>query len=179
MTTLSKVKDYLGITSSTYDTVLNSLIDNLSQFIKTILERTFSSEERTEYFDGGGKEIFLKEYPIYEATLSVYYNNGDQSNPNWVEIDARNYIIYYNEGIIKHLGLFPGGERNIKVIYTGGYATIPDDLELLTKELVAKEFEQRKAQGKVTESLGGATVDWKNQLTEMQKMILDKYKRIV
>ena len=180
MTTLDKVKSYLGITSTDYDTILNELIDNYDKFIKHLIERSFNSTEYTEYYDGGKKELYIKEYPIdSSATLTVYYNSHTQADPSWNEIDSSNYVVYYDEGIIRHYGTFPVGKRNIKIIYTGGYSIVPDDLELLAKQLVAKAFEQRKAQGKTRESLGGAMIDWKAMFSPEQKIIIDKYKRVL
>lgn len=179
MTTLTQVKTYLGISTSDYDTVLADLINNIEQFIKTWLGRDLDLEERTEYHSGGETDIVLNEYPIEEDSVSVYYNNSYQSTSNWVEIDSRNYTVLYEEGLIVSNTRFVAGNRNLKIVYTAGYDTTPSDLELLAKELVAKEFEQRKAQGKTNESLGGANVDWTAQLTPTQKMILDKYKKMV
>ena len=180
LTTTDKVKSYLGITSTDYDTVLGELVDNVDSFIKHFIERDFSNAEYTEYHDGGVKEIFIKEYPIDDtATITVYYNGNVQSDPNWNEIDASNYTVYYDEGVVRHAGKFPAGKRNIKIVYTGGYSTIPDDIELLAKQLVAKAFEQRKAQGKATETIESTTIDWKATITPEQKMIIDKYRRVL
>lgn len=179
MTTIEKVKSYLEITSSNYDTVISQLISNVDSFLKKTLGREFTKEERTEYFDGGVKHIVLKEYPIDSSQpLAVYYNSHNQSNPSWNEIDSSNYVVYDSEGILEHYGKFPSGKRNIKVVYTGGYSEIPDDLELLAKQLVAKIFERRKASGKSSESLNGARIDWEKELTPEQKMIIDSYKVI-
>jgi len=174
LTTSAKVKSYLGITSATYDTLIGELIANISDFITGYTGNEIEKASFTEYFDGG-RELLVKNFPIVSVT-SIKYNGGTQSVPNWITIDPVNYIVYKLEG--KIVGSFPSYYQNVEVIYEGGYTDVPADIELIAKQLVAKEFEQRRAQGKAKESLSGTSIDWVTGLTESQKMVLDGYSNI-
>jgi len=94
----------------------------------------------------------------------------------WVELEPSRYVTYRQGGIVHLYGKFPTGLRqNIKVTYNGGYDEAPADIAMVATELVARLFEKRKAQGKSSESLGGARIDWVDELTKEQKLILDNY----
>lgn len=181
MTTLAKVKSYLGITSSTHDTVLGELIVNVTKWLENYLQRTLlkkaDGQYFEEYFDGYEKCLLLNEYPIISVT-SVEYNSGTQASPIWNTVDASNYVYYAGEGYIELLAGLPHGHQNIRVRYNGGYATYPDEVELVAKQLVARMFEQRKAQGKSQEGLGGASISWNTEITKEQEAVLTKYKTI-
>ena len=179
--TTANVKSYIGVSVSTHDTLIGLLIDSVSSFIETYTGRTYAAAEFTEYFDGNACEFILKNRPVDDSPAPVVsYNNGTQATPNWQVVSAEDYVINREAGIIvSTYGKLPTGSQNIKIVYTAGYATIPADLELLAKQLTAKAFEQRKAQGIGRESLGGASIDWKSELTPEQTHILSAYSNIV
>lgn len=187
LTDKEKVKSYLGIADDSSDDLIADLCAGVSQFILTYCDRDIlmipsptepDTEQRfyEEYFDGGeGQELMLKNYPII-ALSKVEYNSRTQDDPLWVEVEASRYVVYWQSGIVHLYGKFPVGLRqNIKATYNGGYGEVPADLELVARELVAKTFSRRKAQGKSTEVLGGARIDWINELAKEQKLILDNY----
>lgn len=181
MTTVAKVKSYLGITSATHDTILTELVANVTAWMTTYLDRTLLKKADGQYFeeifDGYDKCLLLKEYPIVSVT-SIEYNSGTQAVPVWNTVDASNYVYDAQNGYIELLAGLPNGRQNVRVRYNGGYASYPDDVELVAKQLVARMFEQRKAQGKTSEQLGTATISWNTTITDEQKLVLGKYKTI-
>jgi len=177
LTTLSDVKNYLGITVTTYDSLLTSLIGSVSAWIEGYLDRKIAAVDLTETVDGGKRSIALSNFPI-NSVASIQYNQGTQHTPSMVTISPDDYTILYDFGIIEHVGIFPGGRRNITVTYNSGFETIPADLELVAKTLVAKLFGQRKAQGKKMEIFGSARIEWTNEITVEQKAVLDNYGKI-
>lgn len=181
LTSTANVKSFAGISVSTYDTLLGLLIDGVSSYIENETGRTFASAAYTEYFNGGADEFCIKNRPIASTpAVVISYNNGTNSVPNWVAVSVDDIAVDYTTGLITcTYGHLPRGVQNVKIVYTGGYASSPADLELVCKQLVAKAFEQRKATGKTRESLGGASIDWKNTLDPEQASTLDKYKNIV
>jgi hypothetical protein len=176
--TLSDTKKYLGFEgASDYDEILKSLINLVSSWTEMLIGRKIEATNVTEYFDGGTLEIILNHFPV-NSVASVKYNAGTQNTPNWQTISAEDYTKYLGEGIIKHVSIFPDGDRNIEVVYNAGFSTVPDDLKLLALELVGRLFNQRKAQGIKSESMGSAKLDWSSDLTEDQKMIIGNYRKI-
>lgn len=187
LTEKSKVKSYLGISDESFDDLLDDLCAGVSQFIVTYCDRDIltipspiepDAEQGfyEEYFDGDAdEELMLRNYPI-RTLLKVEYNSRTQDDPLWVELEASRYVIYWQGGIVHLYGKFPVGLRqNIKVTYNGGFDEAPADIAMVATEIVAKLFEKRKAQGKSSEGLGGARIDWVNELTKEQKIILDNY----
>ena len=70
LTTLAALKDWLGITSTATDPTLTRLIDAVSQFIFTYLNRSsFQAQVYTQDFRGNGKNAaFLSNYPVIGIT---------------------------------------------------------------------------------------------------------------
>ena len=66
LTSITNVKSYLGITASTYDTILTSLVNQVSDAIETYCGRKFKSRAYTmERQDGMGSNFLMVEnYPI-------------------------------------------------------------------------------------------------------------------
>jgi len=66
LTSLANVKLYLGITVTTYDTLLTLIIDGVSDQIEKFCGRTFNSTAYSkERYDGTGlTNMFLNQYPV-------------------------------------------------------------------------------------------------------------------
>ncbi len=173
LTEKSKVKNYLGISDILNDALFDDLCAGISRFITDFIDRDIEKGTTTEYFDGR-ETVIVKNYPIISVT-SIRHNVGTQAEPNWYMIDPINYVVYKFEGKIVIAGGLVRGLQNIEIVYEAGYLVIPEDIEMVATQLVAKMFETRKAQGKLKEALGGAQIDWKNELTIEQKNILSSY----
>lgn len=173
---IGQVKKFLGISGSSDDAALNDLIANFSAFVETMANRKFNSDTFTEYFNGGEQDIFLANLPVVSIT-TVKYNAGTQAAPSWQTVPAGDYTTYYDIAMIRHASAFPSGSRNIEVIYVGGFTNVPSDIALLAKLLVARAYEQRRAQGKGNENIGEAGVNWTNEMTPEQKAILSSWRK--
>jgi len=66
ITTLANVKEYMGISVSTYDTVLEHCIDRASDLIDRYCNRNFRARTRTNklFWSDGSDTINLAEYPV-------------------------------------------------------------------------------------------------------------------
>lgn len=183
LTTSTDVKSYLDITASTWDTLLANLVTNSSVWIENYCGgRRFknSGSDVTEYYDGdpnleGKKIIFVRNTPIISVT-SVSYASGSLSSPTWIAFDATSYYVRNDRGGQLIFDSLPQGNQNIRVIYQGGYATIPEDLALACIQLVARIFNKRKSEGVLNESVGGASVSWDRELTPELRKTLNRYR---
>jgi len=183
LTSVANVKTYLGISVSTYDALLEDMVDACTEWIEKYIggRRIFDDAATTEYHDGAELgltkcSIFLKRWPINSVT-GIYYRTGDYDSPTWNVYDAGNdYILNSTTREIYFPGGLPVGVQNIKVVYRGGFTVVPDDISFACKKLVAKEFERRKAQGITTESVGGMSISWYDGLDTSTKEILNGYK---
>lgn len=210
LTTLSELKIHMGISGSDEDTLLTQLLDNVEQTIFSYTGReSFASAAATEYFDGTGREILILErYPVTAvASLYVdnggYYGNGTSpfgSGTEWTEGTdftlKRTDESEKNRGLVLALGavdfedvpgIWPRGRGNVKVTYTAGYTTIPDDLQLATHLLTASVYAiaEKNLAGPVGGEtfgkysytlLGNPSMAGMNMLTV--RSILAKYKKL-
>ena len=173
LTTTAKVKSYLGVTSTTYDTLLADLITSISAQVETFCGRQFSRGTFTEYYDTNGEtKIFLPNYPVVSVT-SVKYQNGAWGNITWTTLPTSSYLLNTVMGKISFIAPLPEAESFLEVIYVGGYLidftaptdplkhTLPTDLTLAVTQLVAQAFTQRQAQGIGSMSTEGQSITYK------------------
>lgn len=115
LTTLSKVKEYLQIdaTDTSRDSVLTRLINASSTVIEKYCGRKFESAQFTETYWDGLQKVFVENYPI--TAIASVTDNGDAVT------DYKNRTTYID------MGHKPVGD--VVVSYTGGYTTVPDDIE--------------------------------------------------
>lgn len=186
LTTVALVKTYLGISSTTYDDLIEDLIDACTDwFERECGNRRFfddGSTAVTEYHDGGDmgrnkSRIFTKRYPINSVTSISYNSSGNYSSPTWTAFSASTEYIRKDEsGEIYFPGSLPAGFQNLRVIYRGGFTTIPNDLALMCRKMVAKEFSKRKAQGITNESIGGGSIAWNEDLDPSVQRLINYYR---
>lgn len=184
LTTVALVKTYLGISVSTYDTLIEDLIDACTDWFEHECggRRFFSAgADVTEYYDGGDgrskTRIFAKKYPIISVTSISYNSSGNYSSPTWTAFSASTeYIRKDASGEIYFPGGLPQGMQNLRLIYQGGFAVIPNDLDLACRKMVAKEFNKRKSQGATNESIGGGSITWNEDLDPSITRLVNYYK---
>jgi hypothetical protein len=78
-------------------------------------------------------------------------------------ISSGDYIVYDKEGSIRLFNdetIFSKGYQNVKIVYSGGYSTIPEDLELACIDWVLKYYRKNKdkLQGWSSKSYSGVSV---------------------
>jgi len=155
-TTLSELKLHLDIplTDTSEDGKLNQLISEVEASVLRYLKRgPFVSTSFTEYYSGDDREmLILKHRPVTAVSLVRvdqygYAGQGPDAFPSTSSWDVG--VDYYipqvsadeqNGSILAAIGnggKWPLGRGNIKVTYTAGYATVPDDLALAVNQMIA------------------------------------------
>jgi hypothetical protein len=200
LTTLERVKNRLGITTTNFDIVLSEIINGITDWIESYCGRRFKENTYiNEIYNGsilGGinngekKYLILKNTPV-SSLISFQYNSGTNSSPFWIDFNIDSYQLLEEEGIIYVYGYLPRGFRNIRVSYTAGYKidfgnetdktkhNLPFDISNLAERLVIKQFKRREDVGKSGETIGDATINWFDHLEEEDKIVLEKYRRII
>ncbi len=187
LTQTADVKEYLNITSSTYDALFQKLVYGVTEYLQSYLGgRSLKETTFTEYYDGDGNStLLLRQYPVSSVT-SLSYKSGTNDSPVWNLIPTNNYDTVLASGLIKNATL-PVGTQNIKVVYIAGYKidfanrytpashTLPHDLWMIATQLVAKVYDTRFSQGKINESVEGQSVNWTFSLTDEMKVVLSRY----
>jgi len=173
LVTLAEVKEYMGITGTDYDDLLESLISRMSRFVETYCQRSFAEAERTEYYDGteyNDGTLIVNNWPI--SSVAELFDNPDRTFAAESEIVAADYVVYEDSGIVQilidntteylsgatmgHSSGFQVGRQSIKIKYTAGYsaANMPEDLKGAVIELVSRKFNVRGQEGIKSERLG-------------------------
>lgn len=207
LTTRIKVKLLIGETGSTYDSLIDQLIDAATDQIEDYCgNRRFVADTyngtsydgtavaKTEYYDGNQfgmvnkKTIQLRSWPVIEV-VSVSYASGDLNNQTWNLYDPKTQYMVDPVGQIRFFGPLPQGYQNIKVVYKAGYLggnnsqdhttrSLPESLDQACQKLVAREFNRRKSQGILKEMLDKASIDWSQDLPADVKDVLSSFKRL-
>lgn len=181
LTTLQRVKDWLGITDTKNDTVLQQLIDSCSGFIEQYLNRTILSTEYTDLIDGtGSRTQTLRNYPITAVSM-LMMNNVAQSilpisnfNTTGVKFEGRQLI---GQNVV-----FPCGKRNIYITYTAGYETVPPAIEQACVEMISMKFKNERGDrfGVSSKSLAGESITFfHGDMSSSVRTTLEQYRNVV
>tara|TARA_Y100000310_G_scaffold341106_1_gene439177 strand:+ start:2388 stop:3041 length:654 start_codon:yes stop_codon:yes gene_type:complete len=182
LTTLTRLKTALGVSGSTDDTLLETIIDAASVELESRCARKFVRrdfndgsgthsdtsvlDEARYIFDGDGISVthILPHFPSI-ATGFVLENLATRtsSGDTWTTLtEGTDFIVDYEKGIIHALGNFTKGVRNYRVTYAGGYLLptdtpaapwVPDDLEKACQELCKIIY--RGSEGIASENIAG------------------------
>lgn len=148
--------DMEGVTK--YDAIIDLIIPGITAMFEKHCGRSFEKGQITEYFssDGHRRTLQLNKYPVDSAVTITLYDDPNRVYSTTTLIAATDYSIDYEVGIIRldPTAYFTRGVRNIKVVYTGGYAlaAIPADLKLAAIIQAMAMIRRRPTQGKVSKS---------------------------
>jgi hypothetical protein len=120
---LDEVKVSLGIADTSDDELLRIMLDTLQGRLATHCGRNFLYESaRTEIHNGGGRAIFLRNWPV-DAVSSVAIDAEQDFDAAANQLAATDYLVgkrrgllYYGTGAVA----WPEGRENIRVVYAGG-----------------------------------------------------------
>jgi hypothetical protein len=184
--TLDQVQEYFLMnvdssipTSSFISDLLTDLINRKTdQFEKYCGITSFKASTLTEYYDGNGS-IYL--YPKHTPINSVTSIHDDY---DWIWgagsiIDAVDYRIIGGKYIVCKAG-FSEGNQNIKIVYSGGYTSIPGDLVQSCIEEVAVSYNKRHMIGVLQQSMNmtGSVSYQEAGLMQSTKEVLNRYKTV-
>jgi hypothetical protein len=185
LTTLANVREALGFetTESGDDNLLINLINRVTVRIESYCGRKFKIREYTEYQDGeSDPEVFLDNPPI--DSISQLWDDTDRLFTDSANdlIVSGDYIIYSDEGYVRLFNnetVFSKGYKNIKIVYSGGYTTIPEELEQTCMDWVLTQYRKYKDKlhGWSSKSYSGVSVliDLSAIPSDI-KAVLDNYK---
>lgn len=169
--TLEQVKAWLKINSISDDELLELLITQTTEYIRSLMSRDLTSKVYTEVRDGKGIDTMLAaNWPI-TAVASVTV--GQQVVPPAEYLFDEQTITLLNGWV------FTRGRRNVVVRYTAGFTTIPADLQRCCMEMVGKKYRERDRIGVSSKTLGGEVVTFtQSDLTDEVKSVLRQYQRV-
>jgi len=179
LTTISKIKEFLGKTSAdeSDDILIYKILKRITKEIEKKCNRTFYAATVTEYHRGNGKSELLIRRPPINSITSIHIDS-DREWGSDTQIDADDIIISDEEAgkVILDGDVFDKSDdvENVKIVYSGGYSTIPSDLEHNCLKLCACDYiESRRLNNKVE-----GEKDFDTIRKETWKAILNNYKLV-
>lgn len=172
----ASVKSALKIPST--DVSLDSLVDAAivaaSDWIERFCRQEFAETTYTLYFSPGiDKTTVLKGgtvlvFPFTLSSITTVHEDADRAFGASTLIPATDYYIKGNTLALYADGTtaaFQGGERTVKVVAVGGYATIPGLLQQAATMLATWVYTSgdRMRSNVQSESAGGHTVTYKDE----------------
>ena len=189
--TLEDFKELEGIDNVKDDVRLQSIITSVSKLVKTYCGNTFVdyySSPYTELFNVESNQTFvqLTESPVNSIT-SVEERTSYSASYSTLTTGAYEYYLDSDSDTIYRTNSsgyinFQTGPGAVRVVYTAGYDSCPDDLKLAVVDLVTYYW---KDEYKARRTIGGSSME--NQTTSTQwrnvdfpdhiKRVLDLYRQ--
>lgn len=203
---IQTVMTYTPETDNTDSSLISRLIDEVDHAIGRACNRidsagqqTFQSAERTEKYDGNGQPVLvLRNAPVSAvSSVSLVDSSGTATalESTAYTVDLVNGRLLWNGagGSWFQLGYdnpaqlgargrvgWPTGFQNIQVVYTGGYATVPHDLQGLSTDIVVEGYlNRRRNRTLASEGTGARSVSYKSteELVRARQAALAPYVR--
>lgn len=195
-TTIARVKALLDITSTTYDTVLTTMVEAASRRIENYIDRPLLTTSRTEEYSIKPRQnvLFLRAYPVTSITSIKLALDWDYASETAIESD--DYKFDADTGMV-HFTFFPilnyrgdnmaTAPNAMQVIYTAGLATdtntlitdYPDIAFAADVQTVAMWRRRDSPQGS-SQSIGGGSITYEGALKMVPDAIeaLTPYRRL-
>jgi len=151
LTSLEKVKEFIGITDTSQDTFLGTLLDGVSDAIETDCRRAIALGTYSEKFDieYDYTEDFLVTNSPIQSVVALTDNGTLLAETTDYYWESYGYIHRYPEDYY-----FTTGLRKVEITYVAGYDPIPDDVQLVVQKLVAQIYNTRDTGAFAQERIG-------------------------
>lgn len=159
----SAAKSFLGFTGSDDD--MNFYINAVTEYIEKKCNRRFSDATYTEKFDGKGSDEMAVLNPPINSITSLSRRTSADNTDSWETINASDYWYDADEGLVKKTTIFEHGKQNYKIVYNGGWTTIPFDIQYLAMALIQEYITAKKGAGIKRESLGDHSIEFNFEST--------------
>lgn len=178
---LDEVKKFIGMSGSTSNTddLLEDLIDRVSTIFESCMDRNILSRSYTEFHNGNGATVLYPRQPKI-TTISGIWDDYNWEYTDDDIIDTDNYkVIDETHIVFKNISL-NNYTANIKITYTAGYTSTPDDLKQICISEVARIYKNRNQVDILSKSLSDGSVSlYAQDFLPLTLKILNRYRRIV
>lgn len=184
LVSLTDAKTFMQISGSSEDTIVGDLVNMASAAINKYCGRVLLSKAFEEYLDGDGStQLILPKFPVTTLTsvnddpLRVWGAGTAKSSSDMILDGDSGIITLFNNG-----GEFTKGVRNIKVVYTAGYAvgSMPWDIRTACFLLVSQWYRtayQKWQRGVASEQVGNRNITFVNDpIPKDIALMLDPYR---
>lgn len=160
MIPLADLKAWLGVTGADDDQLLGDLERRMVARVEAHTGRYLGEpQEFIQVLDGLNRErLWLRDEPIGELEVSL------RSSPteSWVPLDTAG-IEREGRAVYLKSGRWPSGRRNVRAVYTAGFAAEsgPAEETQVVLELVARSYISRGSETVVRERLDKLEVEYR------------------
>ena len=162
---ISTLKNYLNISTATYDSVLDQLQTFVDGRIINLCNQNIMQTTTAYVFNGNATA--MKTLPNFPVTALGSLSVRSSLTSGWTSVGALNtdYELTEDNRVYYPAG-FASGIRNYKAIYTYGYTQVPDAVQRVALEMcdiiyknsdIKGNPESRLGRGNVSFSEGGVT----------------------
>jgi uncharacterized phiE125 gp8 family phage protein len=141
---LAVAKEFLQISHSAQNNVLQILIDTAEDFVAKHLGVEFSQTSYSEILDGGVPYLRPSHQPLVSVTsvVDMFGELGD------IDVTpAGSGLIHYADADGKRIGPWPEGIARFNLTYTAGYSALPAALKTAVLMLVSRAYNARSGEG--------------------------------
>lgn len=181
LVSLEEVKNFIGMSGAVADTddLLEDLINRVSIIFESYMNRNILSREYTEYHDGKGSMVLFPKQPEITTVSGIW----DDYDWEWTDddlVDSDNYMVVDEVYVVfKNMSL-NNYTQNVKIIYSAGYTSTPDDLVQACITEVARMYKNKNQVDITSKTLSDGTVVFSGKrFLPLTYITLKKYKRLV
>jgi len=139
--TLTEFKNYIGISSTNQDTIINTLIPQVSALVKNICRRTFLDyvdDYKVETSKGSpSNRIVLHETPVMQVSSVEFSDDFGKTYTSLVEFT--DYIVDQDSDVVEIIATPYVNyikTNAFRITYNAGYESVPVDLKLALADLI-------------------------------------------
>lgn len=184
LVTVEEVREAIEVPDAVQTSRLESLIGYASGEIESRLGRILRSQAYAqELYDGyGGNSLNLNQYPVTEVSAIDFLDIAYPASWTAMLSGLATAVIeprWRRKIILRGASFPPCGKGVVRVSYTAGFTTIPDELKEFCLMLVSREFRisDKRLVGVKSVALQGQTTTFEDD-EEIWKKI-DKYRSYV
>jgi uncharacterized phiE125 gp8 family phage protein len=181
--TIAELKDYLGISTATDDSILTSLIERAQGVIEAYTGRKFEASTATRYFTNQsieGRWLYLWGYDLLSITTLTNGDDTEIASANY-RLEPRNdtpkWAIRLDEDTSWEMD---DSDSEVSIAGTWGFSTTPPyDIKHACTRLAAFLYRQKDTSADIDRPMitGDGVTIMPSSIPQDVKSILDNYKR--
>lgn len=185
--TLAEFKTHEGIVGTSLDAFVTAMIPRSLAALERLTNRKLEAASFTEDYGGNGTpNLFLRYPPINSITEIKESDTRDFASVT--AIPSSDYVLDSEAGILKRVeateiavlrtgAIWPSGDYNIRVVYNGGFSTVPEDLKEAAMLWTSLRLRRRGSIGIVSETIGSHTATFRSSGSDADlDAIIARYK---
>lgn len=151
LVTLAEAREYMSLASGVADTLIQTLIDDVSSRVNNFCYGSGGGFVAWSYYDEvdveGPSEQSIKLSHVPIISVAAVTDNG-------ALIASDDYHVYDYGSISLENAYFTEGFKKVCVSYVAGHSPVPGDIKEAVKKLIAGNYKSRKLRGFAMEKIG-------------------------